>query len=268
MTDNIPKISILTVIWNEKKFLDTFFESIRNQTFNNYEIICFNNGSADGSLEEILKWQKILGPEKFKIIDNKINIGLTKALNLMLREAKGKYIARIDPDDFWEKEKLEKQVNFLKDNPDYGIVGCNHINIYKDNKNKKYIKLPETHEIISKRLFRRNPFAHSCILARTDLIKSVGGYSEGIKYGQDYELWLRCFPKTKFYNIQEFLCERSVDDGISVKKQNAQMWQSIKTRFKYIRKYKYGFENYLYLIEPMMLILTPNFIKKIKRKYL
>lgn len=261
-------ISILIAVWNEEEFLDKFFGNIKNQTFNNYEIICVNNGSSDGSLEKIMEWQKIFGLDKFKVINNKTNIGLTKALNLALKEANGRYVARIDPDDFWEKEKLEKQIDFLEKNPGYGIIGCNHINIYKNNKNKKYIELPETHEMISKKLFRRNPFAHSCVLARTELIKSAGGYDEGMKYGQDYELWLRCFPKTKFYNLQEFLCERSVDGGISVKKQTTQMWQSIKTRIKYIRKYKYGFKNYFYLLEPLMVILTPDFIKKIKRKYL
>ncbi len=262
-----PAISILIAVWNEEEFLDKFFGSIKNQTFNDYEIICVNNGSSDGSLEKILKWQKIFGLEKFKIIKNKTNSGLTNALNLALKEARGQYIARIDPDDFWEKEKLEKQISFMKNNPDYGIIGCNHLNIYQNNKNKRYIRLPETSEMISKKLFRRNPFAHSCILARTDLIKSIGGYNESIKYGQDYDLWLRCFPKTKFYNLQEFLCQRTVERGISVKKQNAQMWQSIKTRAKYIHKYNYSWKNYLYLLEPLLVILTPNFIKKIKRKY-
>ncbi len=271
----IPKkntaISILTAVWNEEKFLDNFFSSLKAQTFENYEIICVDNGSTDGSLDKILKWQRLFGLEKLKIINNTVNIGLTKALNLALAEAQGKYVARIDPDDWWEKDKLAKQIDFLENHPDYGIIGCNHLNIYTDSGKKKYIRLPETHEMIAKKLFRRNPFAHSCILAKAELLKSVGGYDETIKYGQDYDLWLRCFPKTKFYNIQEFLCQRMVDNGISVQKQNAQMWQSIKTRAKYIHqyilKYNYSRKNYLHLLEPLLVILTPNFIKKIKRKY-
>jgi len=268
MINDGPKISILTVVWNEERLLDKFFNNLKDQIFNDWEIICVNNGSGDKSLEKIVEWQKTFPPEKFKIINNKTNIGLTKALNMAIKEAHGKYLARIDPDDSWEKEKLEKQINFLENNLDHGIVGCNHLNIYAESKKKKYVRLPETHEMIAKKLFRRNPFAHSCILARTDLIKSARGYNEKIKYGQDYDLWLRCFPLTKFYNLQEFLCQRSIDGGISVKKQNEQMWQSIKTRIKYIKKYRYGFKNYLYLIEPLMVIITPNFIKKIKRRFL
>jgi len=141
MTTDIPKISILIVVWNEKEFLDKFFDCIQNQTFSDYEIICINNGSTDGSWEKIREWQKAFGLEKFKALENETNIGLTKALNLALKEARGKYVARIDPDDFWEKEKLEKQINFLENNPDHGIVGCNHINVYKNNENKKYGQL-------------------------------------------------------------------------------------------------------------------------------
>lgn len=268
MTNTNLKISILIVIHNEEKFIDQCLKSIADQTFQDFEIICFDNGSTDGSLEKISKWQQKFGLDKFTLIKNKENIGLTKALNIVLKKANGNYIARLDPDDFWEKEKLEKQIDFMEKNPEYGIIGCNHINIYKNNDTKKNIILPKTHQEISQKLFRRNPFAHSCILAKTDLLRNVDGYNEKIRYGQDYELWLRCFPKTKFYNIQEFLCIRSVDGGISVKKQNAQMWQSIKTRIKYIKSYKYNWKNYLYLLEPLLVILTPNFIKNLKRKYL
>jgi len=261
-------VSILIAIYNGESSITNCFESIRQQTFQDFEIICVNDASQDNTPEKLREWQKIFGLDRFTIINNIQNIGLTKSLNLALKKARGKYIARIDADDRWDKTKLEKQIYFMENHSNYGIVGCNHINVYKNNENKKYIQLPETHEMIAKKMFRRNPFAHSCILARADLIKSLGGYDETIKYGQDYELWLRCFPKTKFHNIQEFLCIRNVDGGISVKKQNDQMWQSIKTRLKYIKKYKYGLKNYLYLIEPFLVILTPDFIKKFKRKYL
>lgn len=261
-------ISILISLYNEEKNIDSCFNRIKKQSFDDFEIICVSDASKDRTLEKLKKWQEIFGSDKFFIINNTSNLGLTKSLNLALKKAKGKYMARVDADDLWEVDKLKKQFDFMENNPEYGIVGCNYVNIYKNNKNRKYIALPETHQMISEKIFRRNPFAHSCILARTELIKRNGGYDEKIRYGQDYDLWLRCFPETKFYNLQEFLCSRSVDGGISVKKQNSQMWQSIKTRIKYIRKYEYGWRNYLYLLEPLAVIATPRFVKNLKRKYL
>lgn len=261
------KISILISAHNEEKNIDKCFESIQHQTFQDFEIICVNDASKDGTSEKLEKWQNVFGQNKFVLIENKRNIGLTKSLNLALAKARGKYIARIDADDFWEKEKLELQFIFMENNHEYGITGTNHINIYENSSQIKYVKLPEVNNSIHRRLFRRNPFAHSCIMARTNLIKKVGGYNENIRYGQDYDLWLRCFPFTKFYNLQYFLCTRKVD-SISLEKQNDQMWQSVKTRIKYIKIYKYSWKNYLYLIEPLMVIITPNFIKDLKRKYL
>lgn len=264
MEEIVYKISIIISVFNGENTLDECFESVKNQTFQDFEIICINDASTDNTLEKLKKWQEIIGLERFIIINNPQNLGLTKSLNLALAKAQGKYIARIDADDIWRKDKLEKQYDFLENNFEYGIVGSNHINIFE--KKRKTVELPEKHELIKKKLFERNPFAHSCILARTDLIKSLGGYDENIKFGQDYDLWLRCFPQTKFYNIQKYLCSRTIDSN-SLEKQNQQMTQSIRTRLKYIKKYRYSWNNYLYLIEPLIVILTPNFIKNLKRKY-
>lgn len=254
-------------VFNEEKTIDKCFLSINEQSFQDFEIICVNDCSTDKTLEKLEKWQGIFGKNRLILINNKKNLGITKSLNLAVSKAQGEYIARIDADDFWDKEKLAKQISFIENNPEYGIVGCNHVNLYENNSHKRFIKLPETNQDIAKKLFRRNPFAHSCILAKTELIKNINGYDEKIRYSQDYDLWLRLFPLTKFHNIQEFLCTRNID-SISVKKQNVQMWQSIKTRMYYIKKYGYSWKNYLYLLEPLLVILTPTFIKKLKRKYL
>lgn len=261
------KISILISCHNEEKNINRCFESIQNQTFQDFEIVCVDDASKDNTLEKLKEWQEIFGTDKFVLIVNSENLGLTKSLNVALSRARGEYIARIDADDFWEKDKLKKQARFMDSHPECGIIGTNHVNIYENNPSKKYVRLPETHEMIAKKLFRRNPFAHSCVMARTDLIRKVGGYDESIRYGQDYDLWLRCFPLTRFHNIQEFLCARRID-GASTKKQKPQMLQSIKTRVKYIRKYKYGWKNYFYLIEPLMVAIAPDFIKNLKRKHL
>lgn len=263
----MPAVSILMSIYNGEKTLERSLKSIFEQDFTDFEVLCVNDCSTDGTTNILASWQARF-PEQLIIIENQSNLGLTRSLNLALQRASSQYIARIDADDFWEPTKLTKQVQFLHQHPECGIVGSNHINIYDHNPNPKKVYLPETHAAIARYLFRRNPFAHSCILARTELLQKAGGYNENIRYGQDYDLWLRCFPHTQFYNIQEFLCTRSIDDGISIAKQNEQMRQSIRTRIKYIRLYNYSWKNYLYLLEPLAVILTPNFIKNIKRRYL
>lgn len=261
------KVSILISVYNEEKNIDKCFKSIKKQTFQDFEIVCVNDASSDKTLDKIKRWQEVFGLNRFILINNSQNIGLTESLNLALAQARGKYIARVDADDTWSLEKLKRQVNFMETHPEYGIIGCNYINIFKNNLAAKKIRTCETDKEIKRKIFRRNPFAHSCILAKRNIIEQVGRYDEKIKYGQDYDLWLRCLPFAKFYNLQEFLCERLAGDGISVKKQNAQMAQSIKTCIKYIRKYEYPRRNYLYLLEPLLIILTPKYLKNLSRRY-
>ena len=121
---------------------------------------------------------------------------------------------------------------------------------------------------IKKNIFRRNPFAHSAVVFKTDLAQQAGGYNEECRYGQDYDLWLRLAVQTRLHNMDEFLCWRNTDTGISIRKQRPQMAQSIKTRFHFINKYGYSKYNYIHLIEPIILIITPDVIKQIKRNFL
>jgi len=263
----MPCVSILIGIYNGQKTLEQSLSSILAQTFKDFEIIAIDDASTD-TTPNILEQFAAKYPNVFIVERNTSNQGLTKSLNKAFKKARGKYIARIDADDFWEPAKLEKQISFLDAHPEIGIVGTNCFVRYKGNVHVKKTTFYETHKQIEEKLFRRNPFAHSSILARTTLLRNANGYDESVRYGQDYELWLRLFPKTKFHNLQDFLCTRTVSNGISVAKQNAQMKQSIKTRFKYIRKYRYGLMSYLYILEPLAVILTPTCIKNLKRRYL
>jgi glycosyltransferase involved in cell wall biosynthesis len=260
-----PKITILISIYNGAETLDRCFESIQRQTFQDFEIVCINDGSTDTTKNLLGKWQTTFG-ERFKLIENTPGLGLTKSLNKGLELAQGNYTARIDADDWWHREKLEKQIAFLTIHPEYGLIGCNYINITQDKELPVILKTSDTE--IRKSIIQRNPFAHSCVIFDTALVKSVGKYNENVRHGQDYDLWLRVLPESKLYNLPEFLCYRSIDQGISLEKQRAQMWQCMKTQVKYIKKYNFSVSNYLYLIEPLIVILSPNWVKNLKRKFL
>lgn len=260
----LPKISILISIHNGSETLDRCFQNIKDQTFQDFRIICIDDYSTDNSYALERKWQQLFGEERFTLIKNEKNIGLTKSLNKGLNLINTPYTARIDADDWWQKEKLEKQIIFMENNPSYGIVGCNYINLNKGKENR--IVQKENDQEIKNTLMRKNPFAHSCVIFKTELIKNMDGYDESVKYGQDYELWLRILPETRFYNIQEFLCWRSLDNGISIKRQREQMLQCVKTQLKYIKKYDLPIFNYIYIIKPLLVALTPSFIRNFKRK--
>lgn len=260
------KCAVLISLYNAGKTLDRTFESLKAQTLQDFKIIALNDHSNDNTPKLLEEWQSVFGEDRFTLINNETNIGLTKSLNKGLSLIQEAYTARIDADDWWHPEKLEKQITFLEHYPNHGIIGCNYINVA--NNREKRVVLPETDEAIKKDMLRHNPFAHSSVVFRTDIVRNRGGYDESIRYGQDYELWLRCSLETKFHNIQEFLCFRNAESGISFTRQNEQMLQCLKTQIRYIKKLRRSPFEYRFLLEPLVVILTPAFIRNLKRRFL
>lgn len=101
---NLPKISVLVPVYNVEKYLATCLDSLINQTLSSLEIICINDGSTDRSLKILQEYQK--QDDRIQIID-KPNSGYGASMNLGLKQAKGKYVAILEPDDFIEQDAYE-----------------------------------------------------------------------------------------------------------------------------------------------------------------
>ncbi|HSX41730.1 MAG TPA: glycosyltransferase [Candidatus Saccharimonadales bacterium] len=263
MVKSLSDVAVLIAVHNSQKTLDRCFESLTAQTYKNFTVICVNDASTDATTGALEKWQKKLG-SRLKVITNPQNIGLTKSLNLGLKAITARFTARIDGDDWWHPDKLALQLDFLKTHPDYQVIGCNYVNIGATGQQE--IITNETDAAIRQNFLKRNQLAHSCVVFDTKFVKKLGGYDENVRYGQDYDLWLRCLPKTKFYNLQQTLCYRHVGSGISVEKQREQMLQGIKIQTKYIRTHSLPLSNYLYTLELWAIVLMPEPIKKLKRR--
>ena len=260
------KCAILISLYNAEKTLDATFKSLKRQTFQDFRIIAINDHSTDATLSLIKKWQEKMGKDRFIIINNEENIGLTKSLNKGLNQITEPYTARIDADDTWDTTKLEKQITYLEKYPKCGIIGTWYVNI--SSKGEKKVTLPVTNTEIKNSIFKRNPFAHSCIIFRTELIKEVGLYDENARYGQDYELWLRLLPKTTFANIPEFLCFRNIENTLTARNQRAQMLQGVETQLKYLKLYEQPVMEYRFIIEPFLVAIAPEWLRTLKRKFL
>lgn len=104
-------ISIIIPVYNAEKFLDETINTVLNQTYTNFELILVNDGSNDKSVDVIKKYSD----KRIKLIDNKKNKGAALSRNDGIKKSKGRYICFLDADDLWEKEKLEKQINFMKE---------------------------------------------------------------------------------------------------------------------------------------------------------
>lgn len=184
------EVTVLLAVFNGEQYVHNCIESVLNQTFTNFEFVIINDCSTD-STKEIIKSFK---DKRIKLINNQNNIGLTKSLNVGLKQAKGTYIARIDADDIMISSRLEKQVNFLKGNPLVSVVGSQGYYITEKNQ----IINPFNWETgIENCIFQiitgNNPVGHPFVLFEKKAIDNIGNYNETYLKAQDYELWLRCF---------------------------------------------------------------------------
>lgn len=198
------KISVITSVFNGVSEIGRTIESIINQSYDNFEYIIINDGSSDNT-QEVLK-HYVNRDKRIKIINNPGNIGLTKSLNKALKIARGKYIARIDSGDVAAVDRLARQVSFLENNPEYGIIGSSCIVIFPELRTYRVIYPPSTHDNIVRTLMLRNCFYHSSLIIRRDVFQRVGLYR--YKYAQDYELLLRSLRYYKLANLDDILCVR------------------------------------------------------------
>ena len=199
----MPLVSAIVPAYNRKKYIAKAIDSILNQTFKALEIIIVDDGSTDGT-DKVIS-ELIEKSPSIIAIKNKINLGFVKTLNRGIATAKGKYIARLDDDDYWrDSQKLEKQVKFFENNPGYALIGGGVIKIDKEGKEVVRFLLPETDEDIRKAILISNVFAHSAVIFKKAHWEKTGGYDEEFGFFADWDLWLKIGKLGKFYNFQEF----------------------------------------------------------------
>ena len=132
----IPKISIIIPIYNSENYIKECLKSLIDQTFEDFEIICVNDGSTDKTLDILKKFEKI--DKRINIISQK-NLGAGIARNIGMNNSKGDYLIFLDSDDIFKKTMLEQMYMKIKEN-DAEIVICNSINFETIKKKKFFFK--------------------------------------------------------------------------------------------------------------------------------
>ncbi|MDI6785868.1 MAG: glycosyltransferase [bacterium] len=199
----MPKVSVVMAVFNEEQNISRAMDSILSQTYKDFEFIIINDGSTDNTLKIIREYRD----NRIKLIDKGYNSGLADSLNIGIQNAQGDFIARMDADDFSEKDRLEIQVEFLENNPDLVLVGTwAYLNDLNSNTKKK-CEPPTSDKSIKKYMQKDNPFIHSSVMLRKDILKRVGYYNPMVGM-EDYDLWIRIGKYYKVANIPIFLVTR------------------------------------------------------------
>ena len=242
-------VSVIMPYYKKRIFFLLSLESVLNQTFQNFEIIIIYDDSDMFDLDYILEKQKI--DKRITVIKNNKNIGAGFSRNKGISISNGKYIAFLDCDDCWHPEKLEKQLNFMKDNKiSFSFTSYDVINSKGEIiKNKKAPK-----KITFKNLLIDCNIGLSTVILEKRLINDNCQFPN-LKTKEDFVLWLKISKKRDLYGIDVPLAKwRKLNNSLS-----SNFFQKLIDGFRVYNRYmKLSYIKSFYLL----IILSINFIKK------
>lgn len=216
MKRKCPEISVLLSVYNGEKYICAAVESMLQQTYSDFEFVIVDDGSRDSTAELLRRYSD----QRIRIVTNEKNLGLTKSLNIGLRESCGKYIARIDADDYAKPDRLQKQYDFMQRFSGVGFLATWAHVVDEQDAIVSVLNTRLSAEDIYYTIYFRNCIVHSSVMYDRELILSIGGYDETISMGQDCELWYRVSKVTQMH----MLCEPLVTVRVTS--------ESISTRYR------------------------------------
>ncbi len=216
----MPKVSVVLTSFNHEKFIREAVDSVLNQTFTDFELIIWDDASADGSWAVINSYSD----PRIKVFHNEVTkrgiYGINKAISEV---AIGEYIAIHHSDDIWESDKLEKQVAYLDAHTGIGAVFTNALAIDEDSlpladKQHFYSDIfsqpnRTRHEWLRFFFSRGNALCHPSVLIRKACYTDCGLYRYGLAQVPDLDMWMRLCMKLEIYVLPERLVRFRVRDN-------------------------------------------------------
>jgi teichuronic acid biosynthesis glycosyltransferase TuaG len=202
-----PLVSVITPLFNSEPYIQSTIESVLNQTYTNWEMIIVDDCSEDKSAEIVLRFAA--ADQRIKYHKLEKNYGAPYAArNFATSQAKGTFIAFLDSDDLWHKEKLEKQISFMQtDQLEISFTAYSKIYLSDPAKKSKIITVPAV--VNFKSLLKTNHIG--CLTAIYDVRKVGKLFQPGPQYHEDYIMWLKTLRKGfKAYGLNEVLAEYRV----------------------------------------------------------
>jgi glycosyltransferase involved in cell wall biosynthesis len=205
-------------------------QSVLNQTFTDFEFLILDDGSA--SAAQIRDIALAFNDQRIKFSASEKNLGIALARNKLIEMARGEYLAVQDHDDISLPERLRKEVDFLDQHPEVGVVSCAFMNFPRG----KIVRSPEDHESIEEMLTLDCVVHHSGAMIRKRVLEETGIFYEA-EYcpSADWALWCRLIGKTRFANLTDVLAHYRDHPGNTSHLQPRNMRLSISRIMAYVR---------------------------------
>ena len=248
--------------YNCEETLNKAIDSILEQTYTNWVMICCDDGSTDGTMK-ILNEYKEHYPDKFVIIQNDGNKKLPYSLNHCLKYVQTEFVARMDADDWSLPQRFEKQINFLKEHPEYDLVGTGITAFDGEKRIASIVKIPEPNK---NTMLKQIAFSHATIMTYKRVYDALNGYClepYAVRV-EDVDLWCRFLAAGfKGYNLPDELYV-ILEDENAVKRRTFQArLNSARTRRRGNKLM--GFKG-LTLYKPYLIVLRAFVPTKLQQK--
>jgi len=193
-------VTVGIALYNHENYIVQCLESIVKQTYSNIELIIIDDGSSDNSYEVARNYLESQDYNKNFIIQTRTNKGMCNTLNEIAKLSSGGYISFIGSDDYWSLNKIEEQVQFLKDNTNYALVHSNSITVDKNNNEIGTLDMSSkknSGDIFESIIYGKGGINTPSHLYRTSVYDTIGYYDPSLKF-EDTDFWLRL---TKHFQI-------------------------------------------------------------------
>jgi glycosyltransferase involved in cell wall biosynthesis len=198
-----PPITVLLAVYNGQQYLRAAIESVLTQTFTDFEFLIIDDGSTDQTLSILREYAARDGRIRMVTRPNK---GLTNTLNEGLSLAGGEFLARMDADDICMPRRFERQLGYLRENPDCVLVGSRVLLMDPDGLPIREMCLEQTHDEIDQAHLNRGwPIVHPAATMRLSALKQIGGYRDEFNTLEDLDLFLRLAEIGKLANLPDLL---------------------------------------------------------------
>ncbi len=213
-------VSIIIPVYNANKYIETTVRTVAGQSYENWELLLVDDGSTDGSSETIKRLEAEDDTHRIKVLLPNEHGTAARARNYGLKYASGRYVAFLDADDLWEKDKLEKELSFMKEKnagfvfTGYEFADANGVGL------GKIVKVPET--LNYKQALKNTTIFTSTVLLDTQIVDKELIFMPEIK-SEDTATWYRILRNGHIaYGLNENLVKyRRVANSLSSNKLEA-----------------------------------------------
>jgi len=198
----MPKVSVVIPVYKpQEEHLRLAIDSVLSQSFHDFELLLLDDCPEDASAENVIHAYR---DPRIKYTRNKKNLGISASRNKLLEMAQGEYIAIMDHDDISLPDRFARQVAYLDEHPETGVVGCR----VREIPSGKIVSYLRDDHALRLALMRGCAIPHSAAMVRKKvLVEHKIRYEEQFSPAEDYALWCRLLPHTQFHNLEDILFE-------------------------------------------------------------